>query len=64
MLSLIPVDVWVAAVLAVAVVLLAFFGPSTWAFAAIYIGLCAYIVVEIIYGELSWRLRRKGPVSC
>ena len=52
MLSLIPIDVWIAAVLAGAVVLLAFFGPSLWAFAAIYIGVFAYIVVEIIYGEL------------
>ena len=52
MLSLIPIDVWIAAVLAGAVVLLAFFGPSTWAFAAIYVGVCAYIVVEIIYGKL------------
>jgi hypothetical protein len=51
MLSLMPVDVWIAAVLAGAIILLAFFGPSTGAFAAIYIGLCAYIVVEIIYGE-------------
>ena len=32
---------------------LAFFGPSIGAFAAIYIGLCAYIVLEIIYGELN-----------
>ena len=53
MLSLIPIDVWIAAVLAGTVVLLAFFGPPIWAFAAIYIGVGAYIIVEIIYGELS-----------
>jgi hypothetical protein len=53
MLSLIPIDVWIAAALAGTVVLLAFFGPSISAFAAIYIGLCVYIVIEIIYGELS-----------
>ena len=45
MLSLVPIDVWIAAVLAGAVVLLAFFGPSIGAFAAIYIGLaCARIL--------------------
>ena len=52
-LSLVPIDVWIAAALAGTVVLLAFFGPPISAFAAIYIGLCAYIVIEIIYGELS-----------
>jgi hypothetical protein len=53
MLSLIPIDVWIAAALAGTGVLLAFFGPPIWAFAPIYIGLFAYIVIEIIYGELS-----------
>ena len=53
MLSLIPIDVWIAAALAGIVVLLAFFGAPVSAFAAIFIGLCAYIVVEIICGELS-----------
>ena len=53
MLSLIPIDVWIAAALAGIVVLLAFFGPPISAFAAIYIGLFAYIVIETIYGELS-----------
>ena len=53
MLSLIPIDVWIAAALAGTVVLLAFFGPPISAFAAIYIGLFAYIVIEIIYGELN-----------
>ena len=53
MLSLIPIDVWIAAALAGIVVVLAFFGPPISAFAAVYIGLFAYIVIEIIYGELS-----------
>ena len=43
MLSLIPRDIWIAAVLAGAVVLLAFFGPSLWAFAAIYLA-CSRIL--------------------
>ena len=50
---MIPIDVWIAAALAGIVVLLAFFGPPISAFAAIYIGLLAYIVIEIIYGELN-----------
>jgi hypothetical protein len=53
MVSLIPIDVWIAAALAATVVLLAFFGPPIWAFIAIYICLCAYIVIETIYGELG-----------
>ena len=51
MLSLIPIDVWIAAALAGIVVLLAFFGAPVSAFAAICIALCAYIVIETIYGE-------------
>jgi hypothetical protein len=54
MLSLVPIDVWIAAALAGIVVLLAFFGAPVSAFAAICIALlCAYIVIQIIYGELS-----------
>ena len=53
MLRLIPRDVWVAAALAVAVCLAEFFDPAPTVFIAIYLGLCAYIVVETFSRDLN-----------
>ncbi|HUL89133.1 MAG TPA: hypothetical protein VLU23_13270 [Pseudolabrys sp.] len=46
MLALIPWDVWAAIVLAIAVALVAIFGPSAATFVAIYVSMCVYIVIE------------------
>jgi len=53
MFALIPLDVWVATVLAAAAGLMAIFGPSAGVFILIYIFLCAYIIVEIIGNEIA-----------
>ncbi len=53
MFASIPLDVWVAAILAAVVGLVAIFGPSAGIFTLIYISLCAYIVVEIISDEVA-----------
>ncbi|HVR55207.1 MAG: hypothetical protein WBE32_20165 [Pseudolabrys sp.] len=53
MFTLIPLDVWVAAVLAAAAGLMAIFGPSAGVFILIYVFLCAYIIVEIIGDEIA-----------
>ena len=53
MFTLIPLDVWVAAVLAAAAGLMAIFGPSAGVFNLIYVFLCAYIIVEIIGDEIA-----------
>jgi hypothetical protein len=53
MFASIPLDVWVAAVLAAATGLMAIFGPSGGVFILIYLFLCAYIVVEIISDEIA-----------
>ena len=53
MFALIPLDVWVAAVLAAAAGLMAIFGPSAGVFVLIYVFLCAYIIVEIIGDEIA-----------
>ena len=59
MFALIPLDVWVATVLAAAAGLMAIFGPSAGGFILLYIFLCAYIIflcayiiVEIICNEI------------
>lgn len=51
MLKIFPWDIWVAAVLAFAVALAGIFGPTPAAFIVIYLGLCAYIVVQTINDE-------------
>ena len=53
MFALIPLDVWVAAVLAAAAGLMAIFGPSGSVFILIYLFLCAYIIVEVISNEIA-----------
>jgi hypothetical protein len=45
--------VWAAAALAVAVALVAIFGPSAGLFILIYFALCAYIVIEIVNDEVA-----------
>ena len=51
MVKLIPWDIWVAAALAIAVALAGVFGPAPVAFIMIFLGLCAYVVVQTIKGE-------------
>jgi hypothetical protein len=53
MFALIPLDVWVATVLAAAAGLMAIFGPSAGVFILIYVFLCVYIIVEIIGNEIA-----------
>jgi hypothetical protein len=53
MFAWIPLDVWVATVLAAAAGLMAIFGPSAGGFVLIYVFLCAYIIVEIIGNEIA-----------
>ena len=52
MFTMIPLDVWVAAVLAAAAGLMAIFG-SAGVFILIYVFLCAYIIAEIIGDEIA-----------
>ena len=51
MIKFIPWDIWAAAVLALAVALAGVFGPIPVAFTVIFIGLCAYVVLQAIKGE-------------
>jgi MFS superfamily sulfate permease-like transporter len=51
MLKLIPRDVWVAAALVIVVCLLEFFDPEPAIFVAVYLALCAYIVVQTFSSE-------------
>jgi hypothetical protein len=51
MIKLIPWDIWAAAALAAGVALAGIFDPTPAAFITVYLGLCAYIVVETIYGD-------------
>ena len=54
MFALIPLDVWVATVLAAATGLMAIFGPpSAGVFTVVYLCLCAYIVAEVISDEIA-----------
>ena len=54
MFALIPLDVWLATILAAAAGLMAIFGPSAGGgFILLYVFLCAYIVVEIISNEIA-----------
>jgi hypothetical protein len=46
MLKSIPWDVWVAAVIATAIALAAFFHLGLAIFVIIYLGLCAYVAVQ------------------
>jgi hypothetical protein len=48
MVKLITWDIWAAAALALAVALA---GPTPAAFIVIFVGLCAYVVVQTIKGE-------------
>jgi hypothetical protein len=47
----IPWDVWVAAALAAAAMLVAIFEPARAIFIVIYVLLCAYIIVQIVRNE-------------
>lgn len=51
MVKLIPWDIWVAAALAIAVALAGVFGPAPVAFIVIFLGLCAYVVVQTVKNE-------------
>jgi hypothetical protein len=51
MVKLITWDIWAAAALALAVALAGIFGPTPAALVVIFIGLCAYVVVQTIKGE-------------
>jgi hypothetical protein len=53
MFASIPLDVWVASILAAAAGLMAIFGPSAGVFIVVYLCLCAYIVVEVINDEIA-----------
>ncbi|HEX3338066.1 MAG TPA: hypothetical protein VHT68_02695 [Pseudolabrys sp.] len=53
MLKSIPWDVWAAAAIAVAVVLVAIFDPTPAIFIVIVLGLCAYIAVQTFGGDLD-----------
>lgn len=52
MLKFLPWDIWAAAALAAAVALAAIFEPAPVIFILVYLGLCAYIVVETFSDEL------------
>ena len=49
----IPLDVWIAAVLAAVAALAAIFGPSAGLFIFIYVALCAYILIEVFSDEIA-----------
>ena len=53
MLRLIPLDVWAATALAVAVTLVAIFDPIPAIFVGVSLGVLAYVVVEAFGGNLS-----------
>jgi hypothetical protein len=53
MFASIPLDIWVAAVLAAAAGLMAIFGPSAGVFITVYLCVCAYIVAEVINDEIA-----------
>jgi hypothetical protein len=51
MVKFIPWDIWIAAALALAVALAGVFGPAPVALIVIFVGLCAYVVVQTINGK-------------
>lgn len=51
MLKFIPWDIWAAVALAATVGLAAIFDPAPAVFVVVYLGLCAYIVVETFRSE-------------
>jgi hypothetical protein len=51
MIRLITWDIWIAAALALAVALAAIFDPAPVVFVAVFLALCAYVVVETVYGK-------------
>jgi hypothetical protein len=51
MIKFFPWDIWAAVALAITVGLAAIFDPAPAVFIVIYLGLCAYIVVETVNGE-------------
>jgi len=53
MLRAIPWDVWLAAALAIAVLLVAIFELAPAVFIVVYISLCAYIVAQVIRDEVA-----------
>jgi len=53
MLRLIPLDVWAATALAVAIALIAIFDPIPAIFVSVSLGVLAYVVVEAFGDKLS-----------
>ena len=53
MIKFIPWDIWAAVALAIAVGLAAIFKAAPAVFVVIYLGLCAYIIVETFNSEPS-----------
>ena len=51
MIKFIPWDIWTAVALAITVGLAAIFDPAPAVFIVVYLGLCAYIVVETFGSE-------------
>jgi hypothetical protein len=51
MLKLIPWDVWIAAAIAGAVALAAFFDPGPAIFIFVYLGFCAYVAIQTFGSE-------------
>ena len=51
MVKLITWDIWAAAALALAVALAGLFDPTAAALTVIFLGLCAYVVVQTVKGE-------------
>jgi hypothetical protein len=52
MFGFIPWDVWVAATIAAAVILVATFEPPAAALILVYLFLCAYVVVQVTSDEI------------
>jgi hypothetical protein len=53
MLRLIPWDIWTAAALAAAIVLVAIFDATPAIFVGVFLAFCAYMVVDIFDGTLT-----------
>lgn len=49
----IPIDVWIAAALAIVVCVLEFFDPIPAIFIICFVGLCVYIAVQTITNEID-----------
>ncbi len=53
MIRVIPLDVWAAVALAVAVLLAWVFDPIPAIFAGVFLGVCAYVAVQAFGGKLT-----------